>query len=180
MWCSASNWDNENFNTSYMISINKYEDRSAYPSYKILDEDWSELIELKDNIWCQDIYDEWVECFKKPSTTRDPVKDEEFAKREATKFNVPFLKQDVVDWLNANVKDNARPYDQPANGWCMGNDSYRAGGSRNELSIFFYRRSDAMAFVKFWSVHHKPTTYLDYFKDIRKELINGKLVKVKR
>lgn len=181
MWCSRSHWDGKTFMTSYMISINKYEGRSAFPSYEILDEDWTTLLDFKDEFWIQDVYDEHMERFAAEDYTSDatPEQNEMYARHDATKWNVPFLKQEIIDWLNENVADDPKPYDgQVANGWCMGNDSYRAGGSTMDVALFFYRRKDAMAFVKRWSVHKKCTTYFDYFKEIRKELIDGKLVRI--
>lgn len=182
MWCTRSNWDDKHFDTSYMICIDEYERRDAFPSYTIPDEDWINLIEFIPEVWIQEEYDRQIEYFKKyniENPDRPREWDEMIAKGYATKLNVPKLKQEVIDWLNENVKDNPKPYDQCAKGWCMGNDDYRAN-DRSNLALFFHRRSEAMAFVKRWSVHKKPTTYLDYFKDIRKELIDGKLIKVER
>ena len=96
----------------------------------------------------------------------------------ATKSEVPSLKKEVVDWLNENIKDNLKDKDQPQ-GWCVGNDSYRST-SHCQLNLWFYRRGDAMKFIKVWSSHQKPTTYLDYFKDIYKELVDGKLTVIDR
>ena len=183
MYCSRSNWDSNAFCTSYMISIDKFDGRSEFPSYKVEDEDWKTLLEFKDNFWCQDVYDEHMarfasDAYKSKERKSTPEQNERFAKFDATKYGVPFLNQEVIDWLNENVMDAAKPYEQPANGWCMGDDSYRASGSSMDFALFFHRRKDAMAFVKRWSVHKKCTTYFDYFKEIRKELIGDKLVKV--
>jgi len=166
-----------------MISIDKYEQRSAFPSYSVPDEDWENLIEFIPEVWIQEEYDRCMESCAKRSVEdpeRDNQWDELFAEGQAKQLNVPQLKPEVIDWLNENVNDDPKPYNQCAKGWCMGNDGYRASDSHSNLCLFFYRRSDAMAFVKQWSVHKKPTTYLNYFKDIRKELIGGKLVQIER
>jgi hypothetical protein len=165
------------FDTKYLISIDQYERRAAFPSYEIIDDDWTNLIEFTNEYFDQKEYDETMA--RLAEMDKDHEFDEMYARGNATKLNVPTLKQEVIDWLNENVADDPNPIEQCAKGWCMGNISYRAT-DHCQLSLFFYRRSDAMAFVKRWSVHKKPTTYLDYFKDIRKELIDGKMVQVER
>jgi hypothetical protein len=174
MWCSRSNWDGKHFDTQYMISIDKYERRSAFPSYEILDEDWDNLLEFTAEYFDQGEYEQTLARLATLDAKLDKEREELFARSSATKYKIPSLKQEVLDWLNENVADDPKPYEQCAKGWCMGNEYYRANDSA-QLSLFFYRRRDAMAFVKRWSVHKQPTTYLDYFKDIRKELIDGKL-----
>lgn len=180
MWCSKSHWDGKTFSTRYMITIDKYDGRSQFPSYEIEDEDWGRLLDFKD-VWVQEEYDKWMAHFNSDQYTREITNNSQkrIAESAATKRDVPFLKQEVIDWLNENVADDPNPYKQVAKGWCMGNDAYRGGGSGMDFALFFYRRSDAMAFVKRWSVHGKCTTYFDYFKEIRKELIDGKLVRIK-
>jgi hypothetical protein len=166
-----------------MISIEMYDRRKAFEPHKTEDEDWNTLIEFEEDVWCQDVYDRHMARFAtdehKNDSKTDPEFDERYAKLDATVWRLPCLKQEVIDWLNENVADDPKPYDdQVANGWCMGNDSYRGKGSLMDVSLFFYRRRDALAFVKRWSVHKKCTTYFDYFKEIRKELIDGKLVRI--
>lgn len=79
------------------------------------------------------------------------------------------LKPEVLAWLEANVKDR-RDSEQPK-GWCVGNDDYHMRGRyENSINVFFERRLDALAFIKEFSVYKKPTTYFDYFKEIKKEL----------
>ena len=90
--------------------------------------------------------------------------------------SLPCLKQEIIDWLDENVQDNNSRYTESDKSWCMGNDEYRSH-DHSSVTLFFYRRSDAMKFIKRWSVHKKPTTYLNYFKDDYRELVNGKLIK---
>ena len=62
------------------------------------------------------------------------------------------LKPEVYDWLMNNVKD-----EKPGlKGWCCGNDDYNSSNYEG-FSLFFYRRKDAKAFIKTWSVHAKAT-----------------------
>lgn len=51
-----------------------------------------------------------------------------------------------------------------------------------DLHLFFERQNDGMAFIRHWSHHKNPVSYLQYFKDIRKELDfkTGKLKRVER
>jgi hypothetical protein len=95
------------------------------------------------------------------------------------------VRPDVINWLNANVKDIKlhkweKDNGQSSKGWAVGTDKYN---SQNTISFafFFQRRRDGMAFIKHWSVHKKPVSYLQYFTDVRKELNfkTGKLVTIK-
>lgn len=62
------------------------------------------------------------------------------------------LKPEVFDWLNENVKDEK----QGLKGWCCGNKDYNSEKYEG-FSLFFYRRKDAKAFIKTWSIHKQPT-----------------------
>ena len=89
------------------------------------------------------------------------------------------LKPEIIQWLNENVKD--RKCDEHRQGWCVGTDNYN---SKDPLSfaIFFERPRDAMRFIRRWSSFKNPFRYLNYFKDIRKELdpITNRLRQVPR
>lgn len=93
---------------------------------------------------------------------------------------------DVLAWLNANVKDRKlTKYDkdngESVKGWAIGSDEYNAANTIS-FSFFFERQMDGMRFIKHWSHHKNPVSYLQYFKDIRKELdlTTGKLKRVTR
>lgn len=62
------------------------------------------------------------------------------------------LKPEVFDWLEENVKNQSKKL----KGWCCGNKEYNSHSSEG-FSLFFYRRRDALNFIKTWSVHKKPT-----------------------
>jgi hypothetical protein len=87
------------------------------------------------------------------------------------------LRPDVLAWLHNNVKPR-KGWDQPQ-GWAIGNDEYNSRDGIS-FSIFFHRQTDAMKFIRTWSIYKKPVSFLNYFEAYRRELINGKLVKVKR
>ena len=91
--------------------------------------------------------------------------------------NINILKPKVFNWLNENVKD--RKGDSPK-GWACGSDEYLNNDSSISLSVFFHRKSDAMKFIKTFSVFQKPVYFLNYFKDDRRELDmeTFKLVKI--
>ena len=78
------------------------------------------------------------------------------------------LKPEVFKWLEDNVPDTRDITNGRGKGFCVGTDLYysRVYG---EFNIFFCRRSDALNFIKQFSCYKKPTTYFDYFNDIRKE-----------
>ncbi len=75
------------------------------------------------------------------------------------------LKSKVLNWLKKNIKDNVIENEK---GFAVGTDDYNSHGS-HDFTIWFYRRSDAMRFIKKWSIYKKPTTYFNYFKGIRKQ-----------
>jgi hypothetical protein len=170
-WCANSNWSDESYDARYMVSF------GTHISYQHKNDkydedftDWDKLVYEKDNVFLQDEYDHWKEIAK---DNPDEGYTEAFITRVATKSGIPCLKPVVIEWLNENVADCPKNKEQPQ-GWAMGNDSYRSKGSV-DITIWFYRRRDAMKFIKVWSVYEKPTTYLNYFKDDYRELYEGKL-----
>lgn len=85
--------------------------------------------------------------------------DEEYGTADFIKLTVPNrefqsiqLQQEVTDWLNANIKNTK---DEP--GWCMGNEEYRNISTSLSMMLWFYRRRDALAFIRHWSCYKKPT-----------------------
>ena len=87
---------------------------------------------------------------------------------------VPTLKTNVIKWLK-NVRPPVDDREEQFEGWAMGNDEHR-GRNLHHLNIWFYRRRDALNFIKEFSVHKKPTAYYDSFADVRKILFAGKMV----
>lgn len=79
------------------------------------------------------------------------------------------LKAEVLDWLKENVKDRPKCGDEHVQGWAIGTDKYN---SQNTLSftVFFERTSDGLRFIKRWSSHKKPVSYLNYFRDTLRKL----------
>lgn len=154
MFCTDSNWGGD-FWTRYLVSL-----------------DTLRLVEQEDckNLLIEkEAFDEerWAfdeKFFKERGYTAEQL--EEHKKFCIKKFKV--FKPEVLQWLEANVKDNAQNKEQPK-GWCVGSDAYQMRDGHS-VSIWFYRRKDAMNFIRTFSVHKKPTTYFDYFKEIRKEL----------
>lgn len=136
--------------------------------------DWENLTHSKD-IFLEKEYERLKRVYKDHA-----FMSEDIIRGMATK-KTRSLNDEVIQWLNENVKPSSDKAmkDQPQ-GWAMGNDHYRATDDHNRLSIWFLRRRDAMAFIKRWSVHKKPTTFFNYFTEERKELFEGKLVKIKQ
>ena len=170
-WCSKSNWTDDVFYARYMVSIEQFPDFEIGQTLKeqVIPKDWKNLVYEEDIV-----HEEYFEAHKKMFAGKEHYTDESI--REFSTRSCPFLKQEVIDWLNDNVAPSTREKDQPQ-GWCMGNDQYRI---REEfrLTIWFARKNDAMKFIKTWSEHKEPTTYCNYFKDDRRKLINGKLVPI--
>lgn len=171
-WCSSSNWDGGEYSSSYMVDIEKF------PRYKHKEVDWHDptnceadwvnLLDFSDH-FSQEEYENNMRIYDKPNIGLGI----EFIKEISFKRNMPTPKAEVMGWLDTEVK----PQKDGTPGWCMGSEDYRCGGASNQFVLWFYRRKDAMAFIKRWSSHGKPTTYLNYFKDDDyRELIDGKLI----
>jgi hypothetical protein len=77
------------------------------------------------------------------------------------------LRPDVTKWLYENIKD--RSGEEQHRGWCVGDEEYRSKDGIS-FSIFFHRPSDALRFVKHWSVYKNPLEHYNYFKSVLKKL----------
>lgn len=153
-WCSRSHWDGKVFDCTYMVTIDKFVRMYGEHGDCKEQEDFGNLLEKKSHVTDEGalgMYD----------------------------MGVMTLKPEVEQWLIDNVEDNKSASHKGEKGWCMGDDEYRAHDMLS-LTLFFYRRRDAMKFIKEWSSHRKPTTYLNYFKDDYRELVDGKLTKKER
>lgn len=156
-WCSDSNWGG-NYDCKYIVTIDRIPKGGSY--YDTPESDWTNLV-TSYKIFDQKEYDSLKSYYK------DKYDEEELLSRSHKKTTT--LKKEVVEWLNSNVKDRIR--EDINKGWCIGSDKYNLNANIS-ISIFFHRRRDALKFIKEWSEYKKPTTYFDYFKDIRKELNN--------
>ena len=118
-----------------------------------------------------------IERISKNKTYYDPP-DKDWETIEQ-KNNIIKLKPEVIEWLNTNIP-NRKDKDSPK-GWAIGTNEYN---SHHPISfnVFFDKQRDGMAFIKQWSHYKNPVHYLNYFKDIRKELDSktGKLKRVAR
>jgi hypothetical protein len=85
--------------------------------------------------------------------------------RESRRVSTFRLKKEVTDWLHSSVKNTSKG----ERGWCVGSDEYNSHGMR-EFCIFFYRRKDALNFIKTWSVYKKPTETYNQNTCINKKL----------
>lgn len=154
MFCTDSNWGGD-FWTRYMVCLDTLK--------KVDVEDCKNLLETKEG------FDEerW-QIYCSMTEEKNWSKEELESRREWCKKEFKVLKPEVIEWLKDNVADNLKDKDQPK-GWCIGSDAYQMRDGHS-VNIWFYRRKDALNFIRTFSVHKKPTTYFDYFKEIRKEL----------
>jgi hypothetical protein len=147
-FCTDSNWGGVYW-ADYMVSIPRAIEGSPYSKP---DQDWRLLKKVK--MLDQKNYDN----LKK----RNKYSEEDL--QDLCMSNTLRLDPKVFEWLENNVADVKKE-----KGFCVGTDNYNF----NDLisfTIFFVRKSDALRFIKIWSQHKKPTTYFDYFKEIRKQL----------
>ena len=145
-WCSDSIWGG-NYNCRVIVSIDMVAKGKSY--YDPHEADWINLIEKNDNFTFQD-----EAGFTKHGTVR--------------------LKPEVIQWLKDNVKDRNLLKWQIKNGehkqgWAVGTDKYNSN-SQISFNVFFQSSRDALKFIKRWSSYKNVVDYLNYFKDIRREL----------
>lgn len=156
-WCSRSHWDGKMFDCRYMVSI----DSRRMDDYKgPREEDFKNLT------------------YEESTTVKREVLDKII---EVPRYTIN-IKPEVLAWLEENVEDmKGKDYSNEENkkGWCIGDKEYRSH-DHLAITVFFRRRRDAMKFIKTWSTHKKPTTYLNYFKSDRRKLVDGRLVKWER
>lgn len=159
MWCSESNWTGEIYCSRHMVGISEHYDTN----------DWGEMI------YTTSVVDQ-----RKLDALREAMPDKADSVWEMIcGVDAPCLQKPVVAWLYDNVKDLSRETEDNGTlrAWAIGDVDYRSRDFMN-LNIWFQRKADAMAFIRKWSEHKKPTTYCNYFKDDRRKLIDGKLVVV--
>jgi hypothetical protein len=129
-----------------------------------------------DSIWGGDFVSNFMVCIPKYLPSDDALKGKKHEDWKRLVDEIPRatrkmfeslvtnrLKPEVLNWLKENIRDNGKE-----KGFAIGSDEYNSHGSM-DFSIWFYRRSDAMKFIKQWSACKKPTTYFDYFRGIRKQ-----------
>lgn len=90
------------------------------------------------------------------------------------------LNQDVINWLNENIKD-VKNIDgteikeiNERKGWCIGNEDFIA--RTNEMKIFFKRELDALKFIREFSIFKEPIFYFDYFSEDRRNMDLNKYI----
>lgn len=152
IWCSESNWDNSHYDCRHLVSLSSYEKGYA--------EDWGRLIDEKADTYLDRDNDVFIKALRKLGASDEEIDE------CCTRYSKN-LKPYVLQWLHENVSD--RKGEECNKGWAIGSIRYRS----NEVSsftIFFHRKSDAMRFIKTFSVHRKPIYYCQYFTDIRKKL----------
>lgn len=152
MYCRESNWGGASYDSSYMVSIRKH---LTYDPKATIEADWRLLKSFK--IFDKERFDFHMSLKNKPF-------DEAFLRKICVNTSYR-LKPEVFKWLTDNVLDDSKG----GKGFCVGSNKYNSNVS-DEFSIFFYRRGDALKFIKRWSSYKKPVTYFDYFKMIRKQL----------
>lgn len=198
-WCSNSCWDNKTIDGEVIVVIEKDLNTYSIDKYKneIKDPDWENLIEYKE-VFSQTKYDEQIEMFKNfaekliesSEESKNKFLDENgelkqeikvIAKEIATK-NVPIIKQELLDWLNENIKDQ-KSFDEDdeeiyVKGWAIYSLETLVNESKNNFNIFFARQIDALKFIHQFSIFKEPTIYFDYFKDESSEISTDKIINI--
>jgi hypothetical protein len=80
-----------------------------------------------------------------------------------------YLKEHVIEWLGENVLPKINPTpDEICDGWGIGTKAYNERST--DISIWFYRRRDALKFMRELSVYKKATFYYNQNSYIKKKL----------
>lgn len=153
MFCTNSNWGGDYW-SRYMVELDTLR--------KVEQEDCKNLL-IEKEAFDEERWNHSKDFFEKRGYTPEQL---ELQKGFYQKHYKVF-KPEVIEWLAANVAD-IKDKDQ-TKGWCVGSDAYQMRDGHS-VAIWFYRRKDAMNFIRTFSIHKKPTTYFDYFKEICKEL----------
>ncbi len=151
-YCRESNWG-DYFDARNLVSIERYP--KGYEN-----EDYANLIKEKLH-FDKERYEEMLETYKDKDKE---VYSNTWAKIHSSK-NSATLEEWVYRWLMENVKDNPNG----EKGWCTGSKAYNAGDGQG-LNLWFYRRKDALLFIKTWSIYKKPTESYNQNSYIKKKL----------
>ena len=136
-FCTKSNWNNSNYDSGNLVSINRFKDEDYNT------DDFNNLTHEVDFF-----NKSKFESLRKEGDNKKGIK----IFKRMCEIETRRLNEDVLMWLNNNVEDNSKDNEK---GWCIGNDEYNSHG--NDFSIWFYRRRDALNFIKTWSTYKKPT-----------------------
>lgn len=189
-WCSSSCWDDKEFDGEVMVYFNKHITQTDILSENnnslkdIVNPDWKNLVkEIKffDESKLQDKIEMLKRYLKKylntnmlEETSQDYLKLLEDAK-ELSMSNTVTLNEEVVEWLNQNIKDkkntNGKTSLNKRKGWAIGNLSYNSTTSYS-FNIFFYRQIDALKFIRKFSIFKEPIFYFDYFNDRERKFMD--------
>ena len=187
-WCNNCNWNNESFDSGAMVyferTITKTDilqhNKNISNINEIVNPDWINLIEYK-KTFDEEEYLSNMETMKKVFTKENMLDKLELIEKgefkEAFIKKYPTLKQEVIDWLNENIKDAKYPDSdelQDIKGWCIGNTYYRS--KDHGINIFFKRELDALKFIRECSVFKEPIFYFDYFSDDRRNIDLNKYI----
>lgn len=151
-YCRDSIWG-ESYDCRYIVSIKEFKNNDI----KQTTIDWTRVVESGD------YFD--VEQSERVKALR-PEADENFINACSMKETYR-LKPEVRKWLDENVKD--RQDEESPKGWAVGTDKYNSNGMC-KLTLFFHRKTDALAFIRAWSEYPKPETDFNYFRDRKMRL----------
>ena len=168
-WCNESNWDNKTFFGEAMVYFRANMQTYSISSYehKIPDPDWSNLIEMRKDFFDEKNYQDSLDFKRKLAKEFNKDFDESAFSKELFIKEGKYLKQEVIEWLNENVKDkkdsNENTPLEERKGWAIGNVGFRH--KEDGVTIFFERQLDALKFIRKFSIFKEPTQYFDYFED---------------
>lgn len=150
VFCTSPCWGEGTYWCRYLVSIDRIPEGKDYHDEP--EKDWINLTEEFD------YFDEERYKGNLGFVSLQGITDEVLRKMAMKKARQ--LKPEVLEWLNTIKERKDEDYTQ---GWCCGNEDYLAFSSMS-ISIFFHRKVDAISFIRRWSVHKKPTSFFDYFK----------------
>lgn len=194
-WCINCNWNDKDFDSETMVyferTITKPDilenNENISHINKMINPDFTNILEEK-LFFDKKRYDEKLSdkleikefrIGRKLTNLEKEKYEKEFMNKDDF-FNLSYtLKQNVLEWLNENVKDvlnleNQKLDINESKAWAIGNNEYI---SRNDhFTIFFKRELDALKFIREFSIFKEPIFYFDYFSEDRRNMDLNKYI----
>ena len=182
-WINESIYDNKGFDGEVIVSIHKHLDSPKQLSDFTKNSpnlDWVNTV-VESNFIDKKELEYFTEIYKKTAEEKGEIFNPSDLKDGMFKRETVTLKQEVIDWLNDNLKDvkgsDENTPIEKRKSWGIGSQSQNSKQSY-QIDIVFTRQLDALEFIKQWSVYKKPTIYFDYFHDDKREMDNQEFIDI--
>lgn len=173
--CHESNWNNATFYGEALVCFDQFEETYTISGFlnKIVNPDF-EKITIKKSIFDEELYKDKLEFAEEMASEKNKELSDEYKNllRDNCIKLIPTLNNETIKWLNENIPDQKFSDENDTlenkKAWAIGSDKYLL--KDRKISIFFARQSDALRFIKEFSIFKTPTLYFDYFHDDHREM----------